>query len=173
MVHEMCKLFQKQQGNWEFWAAFKDNLYLLAIMDPSSFLGAIKQLFAKLEEDKNKQLLANLSASNFFQPISYALAKICWDERHINDAALLLAKTAQYETSDAALDYLCGVFMPWRPQTYASTHLRVSTIKNVIEKFPCLDGKMLARLLSHEYASISIDPPAYLGKNQKYLYHAG
>lgn len=166
IVHEIRKLFQKQQDNWEFWATFKDNLYLLAIMDPSSFLDAIKQLFAKLEEDKNKQLLASLSMSSFFQPISYALAKICWDERHINDAAPLLAKITQYETSDTALDYLCGVFVPWRPQTYASAHLRVSTIKNIIEKFPCLDGKMLAKLLSHEYASISVDPPAYLKKNQ-------
>ena len=166
IAYEIRKLFQKQQNNWKFWATFKDNLHLLAIMDPSSFLDAIKQLLAKLEEDKNKQLLANLSASNFFQPISYALAKICWDERHINDAAPLLAKIAQYETSGIALDYLCGVFMPWRPQTYASTHLRVSTIKNIIEKFPCLDGKMLARLLSHEYVSISIDPPVFLRKNQ-------
>ncbi|MFN8670256.1 MAG: hypothetical protein U0164_23960 [Gemmatimonadaceae bacterium] len=151
-----------RDADWERWASLNDVLPLLAEASPSAFLDAVEMALETSPcpfDDVFAQEGDGFLDGNYITGLLWALETLAWDEAYVGRTALVLAGLASRDPggkyANRPINSLRTIFLPWLPQTCASTEMRASAVKSLLHEYPDVGWDLLIGLLP-ETGSVSM-----------------
>lgn len=137
----------------------------LAEASPNPFLQALESMLEGSPEQV-AEIFATDSDPLFRRPsphanFLWALETIAWDPRHLNRAAIILAKLAELDPdpdsnfSNRPINSLRSIFLGWSPNTYAPQPQRIACIDAILKNCPHIGWQLLKMLLPRYHDSNS------------------
>lgn len=142
-----------------------DQAALIAEAAPNPFLKALESMLEGAPEQVAQ--VFESERGRFFGPSSphvhflWALETIAWDPRHLNRAALVLAKLGQLDPEpdsnhvNRPINSLRDILLGWSPNTYALQPQRIACLDVVIAACPDVGWQLLKKLLPRHMDSSS------------------
>jgi len=154
------KLFERANADWRVWASLSEwgALPLLAEAAPDVFLEAVDnglrgddpvllRLFARDD--------SGLFTSSPHVGLLRALETVAWNPEHLGYTSRLLAKLARLDPggklANRPQNSLRAIFLPWLPQTAASTEQRLRVLDRLRTVEREVAWKLMAQLLPEGY----------------------
>jgi hypothetical protein len=134
-----------------------DQTALLAEAAPNPFLKALESMLEGAPEQVAQ--IFRSERGQFFGPSSphvhilWALETIAWDPRHLNRAALIIAKLGQMDPDpdskhvNRPINSLRDILLGWSPNTYALLLQRIACLDVVLAASPDVGWQLLKKLL--------------------------
>lgn len=143
--------------DWKKWATLNPYLTLLAEASPESFLEAVEE--GMVEASPFKQLFTQegdgITGENYLTGLWWSLEGLSWEENHLAQSVLLLGELAAIDPGgkwgNRPLNSLMTIFLPWRPQTFASIEKKTIAIKALVKEIPEIGWKLLLSLLPNRH----------------------
>ena len=146
------KLLNNARG--ELWISLTDILPIIAEASPSAFLDAVEKSLAV----DNPPVIEMFSETDDFITSSsphtgllWALESLAWNPLLLSQVIIIMGRLASLDPGGKLLNRpsncLRKIFLPWLPQTYASTKDRISAIDCLIENEPQVSLNLLLELL--------------------------
>jgi len=162
-------VLQRANADWRVWASLSEwgTLSLLAEAAPDVFLQAVDQALSGEEPILLRLFAADdggLFTSSPHTGLLWALETVAWSPEHLGYVSLLLAKLAQLDPggrlANRPQNSLRAIFLPWFPQTAASTEQRLRAIDVLRDKEPEIAWKLMVELLPkwHDVAHPTAKP---------------
>ncbi len=138
------------QADGRLWWSLSRDFRRLAEASPDAFLSAID---SALRQDPSP--LAPLFRSDegllhpneYLSDLMWALEILCWSAAHVGRATMILARLADLDPGGRVLnrpsETLQRIFLPWKPETYASAADRLALLDQIVKRWPRVGWKLL------------------------------
>lgn len=141
-------------NDWKLWASLNDLLPTLAEAAPDEFMDAVERALST-DPSPFVELFAQegngIGGTNYMTGLLWALETVAWDEQHIVRAAVLLGSLAARDPGGSwgnrPANSLTAIFLPWLPQTTASSHKRQVAIRTLCTEHPSVGWRLLLSLM--------------------------
>lgn len=132
------------------WWSLSNDFRRLAEAGPDAFLSAIDRAL-----DTQPSPIASLfrsdegllHAQEYLSDLLWALEILCWSPDHAGRATLILARLAEADPggkiANRPKETLARIFLPWRPQTFASPAERIALIDVIVKRWPMVGWNLL------------------------------
>ena len=132
------------------WWSLANDFRRLAEAAPDAFLSAIESGLAA-EPSPMASLFRSdegfMHANEYLADLMWALEILCWSADHVGRATLILAKLANVDPggkmSNRPKETLARIFLPWRPQTFASPAERIQLLDLILRRLPKVGWELL------------------------------
>lgn len=132
------------------WWSLANDFRRLAEAAPDAFLSAIETALAA-EPSPMASLFRSdeglLHPNEYLADLLWALEILCWSPDHLGRATLILAKLASIDPggkmSNRPSSTLTRIFLPWRPQTFASPDERIQLVDVILRRLPRVGWDLL------------------------------
>lgn len=132
------------------WWSLSNDFRRLAEAGPDAFLSAIDQALAAQPSPMASLFRSDeglLHAQEYLSDLLWALEILCWSPDHAGRATLILARLAEADPggkiANRPRETLARIFLPWRPQTFASPAERIALIDVIIKRWPVVGWNLL------------------------------
>jgi hypothetical protein len=147
--------------------SLKDELPLLAEAAPDPLLGALEHML-----DGDGELIRPIFNEHrgFLHPtykhtgVLWALETMAWDPEYFRRAVLILTRLAAIDPGvklgNTPTNSLAEIFLPWHPNTNASSVQRLSALNEITQSFPEVGWRLVSALLpsGHSVCSPTAKP---------------
>lgn len=132
------------------WWSLANDFRRLAEAAPDAFLAAIEGALAGDPSPMASLFRSDegfIHANEYLADLMWALEILCWSADHVGRATLILAKLANVDpggkTSNRPKETLARIFLPWRPQTFASPAERIQLLDLILRRLPKVGWELL------------------------------
>lgn len=132
------------------WWSLANDFRRLAEAAPDAFLSAIEGALAADPSPMASLFRSDeglMHAKEYLADLMWALEILCWSADHVGRATLILAKLASVDpggkVSNRPKETLARIFLPWRPQTFASPAERIQLLDMILRRFPNVGWELL------------------------------
>ena len=132
------------------WWSLSNDFRRLAEAGPDAFLSAIDKALAAQPSPMASLFRSDeglLHAQEYLSDLLWALEILCWSPDHAGRATLILARLAEADPggkiTNRPKETLARIFLPWRPQTFASATERIALIDVIIKRWPVVGWNLL------------------------------
>jgi hypothetical protein len=145
-----------EKTDWQLWASLDRLLPTLAEAAPKVFLDAVEKALIQPScpfDALFAQERSVFSGGTYISGLLWALETLAWDETHTVRVSVALAMLAARDPggnwSNRPANSLTTIFLPWFPQTRASTEKRIVAVKTVLRERREVGWRLLMSLLPH------------------------
>ena len=132
------------------WWSLANDFRRLAEAAPDAFLNAIERALG-CEPSPMASLFRSdegfMHANEYLADLLWSLEILCWSPDHVGRATLILARLAAVDPggriSNRPKETLARIFLPWRPQTFASPSERIQQIDLILRRWPEVGWNLL------------------------------
>ena len=169
----MVRNLLPEGASWRRWGTVADHLSLIAEAAPEAFFEAVEADLQR--EDLQLVELFAQEGDGFHGPsphpgLLWALEGLAWEPPFLSRSALILSRLAQSDPRgklgnrpDRSLREL---FLPWHPQTLATSEQRLRTLDVIMRRHPEVGWKLLLSLLPDLHSiSSPTHRPSWRGAN--------
>lgn len=148
-------------------ASLQDQLAILAEAAPIPFLEALERLLegdAMAIKSIFEEHKGFISSHSFHYGVLWALEAIAWDPKLLLRASICLARLAAIDpggsVANRPINSLRSIFLPWAPNTAASSKQRIGVLSHVLNAEPAIAWQLVEKLLprSHDTSSPNQNP---------------
>lgn len=139
-----------ENADERLWWSLSNDFRRLAEAAPDAFLAAIEQALAADPCPMLSLFRSDegfLHASEYIADLLWALEILCWSADHVGRATLILARLAEIDPggkmSNRPKETLARIFLPWRPQTFASAADRLLLVDRIVSRLPEVGWNLL------------------------------
>lgn len=132
------------------WWSLANDFRRLAEAAPDAFLSAIEGALAADPSPMASLFRSDeglMHANEYLADLMWALEILCWSPDHVGRATLILAKLANVDPggkiSNRPKETLARIFLPWRPQTFASPAERIQLLDLILRRLPKVGWELL------------------------------
>lgn len=132
------------------WWSLSNDFRRLAEAAPDAFLSAIESALAADPSPMASLFRSDegfMHANEYLADLMWALEILCWSPDHVGRATLILAKLANVDPggkiSNRPKETLARIFLPWRPQTFASPTERIQLLDLILRRLPKVGWDLL------------------------------
>lgn len=132
------------------WWSLANDFRRLAEAAPDAFLSAIETGLAADPSPMASLFRSDegfMHANEYLADLMWALEILCWSPDHLGRATLILAKLADVDPggkiSNRPKETLARIFLPWRPQTFASPTERIQLLDLILRRLPRVGWDLL------------------------------
>jgi len=144
-----------KDAGWQRWASLDSLLPMLAEAAPTEFLTAVEDALLKkpsVFEDIFAQESNGVMGANYMTGVLWALETLAWDAKLLGRVTLAFGALAELEKADSnwgnkPSNSLATIFLPWLPQTCATSDQRKAAIETLLKEHPAVGWKVLVSLL--------------------------
>lgn len=149
------------------WWSLQGDFRRLAEASPTVFLEVLGEAVQRVDRPLAplfESAEGMLSPREFHHDLLWALGMLAWSSDYLGEAALRLAELDALvlgeRKSNRPLSTLQRIFLPWKPETFASAEDRRSVISNILRRHPSVGWKLLHGLAptSHGFALQGVKP---------------
>jgi hypothetical protein len=145
-----------KESDWMCWASLNDILPMLAEASPDEFLRSIDE---KLNDKDNKlfhdifsQESNGVGGWNYMTGVLWALETLAWSAEHLTRVTLIFGHLAENDLKltnwvNRPSNSLSTIFLPWRPQTCASTAKGKAALEALLREHPNAAWDLLLSLM--------------------------
>lgn len=146
----------------DLWRSINDIMPLIAEAAPAVFLSAVENalkgenpvISGVFEEVDNV-----ISPTSYHTGLLWALESLAWMPLDLSRVSFVLAELDDIDPggrlSNRPANSLTQIFLPWRPQTYATLEQRLQTLRALAVKYSDVTWKLLLKLLPQHHGGIS------------------
>lgn len=149
-------------SDWVRWASLSNLLPLFAEAAPGAFLDAVEDALSREIcpfETLFRQEGDGVTGRTYMSGLLWALETLAWDPIYLNRVVLCLADLSVIDPggrwSNRPVNSLRGIFLPWYPQTCASSKKRCAAVSSLVEEQPEIGWKLLLALLPGTHSTSS------------------
>lgn len=157
-----------KDADGERWLSVSSFLRSLAEAAPDEFLNAVQSSLRKPSKPVVRLITetqsSGISGRCWHANLLWALELLAWYPARLGRVANVLAELSDVEVKgnwgNTPFNTLVSLFRQWCPQTAASVELRLSIIRNVVDRYPKTAWNLLLSLLpkQHDTASPNAKP---------------
>lgn len=136
------------------WIALGRYLPLIAEASPESFLKAVEESLSKCETDPAIMEMFDVDRGSFgitHSGLLWALEALAWFPDYLLRVSQILLQLWELDpggqNANRPLNSLLGIFLPWHPQTLASSNDRLGALRLMTKRNERYDWELLERLL--------------------------
>ena len=136
------------------WIALGRYLPLIAEASPESFLKAVEESLSKCETDPAIMEMFDVDRGSFgitHSGLLWALEALAWFPDYLLRVSQILLQLWELDpggqNANRPLNSLLGIFLPWHPQTLASSNDRLCALRLMTKRNERYDWELLERLL--------------------------
>lgn len=136
------------------WIALGRYLPLIAEASPESFLKAVEESLSKCETDPAIMEMFDVGRGSFgitHSGLLWALEALAWFPDYLLRVSQILLQLWELDpggqNANRPLNSLLGIFLPWHPQTLASSNDRLGALRLMTKRNERYDWELLERLL--------------------------
>ncbi|MGO4127883.1 helix-turn-helix domain-containing protein [Inquilinus sp. YAF38] len=137
-------------ANERLWWSLSHDFRRLAEAAPDPFLEAIEQALAADPCPMSSLFRSDegfLHDTEYLADLLWALEILCWSADYVGRATLILARLAAIDPggkmSNRPKETLARIFLPWRPQTFATAAERIQLIDRILVNLPEVGWNLL------------------------------
>jgi transcriptional regulator with XRE-family HTH domain len=137
-------------ANERRWWSLANDFRRLAEAAPDVFLSAVEGALAADPSPMASLFRSDeglMHANEYLADLLWALEILCWSPDHVGRATLILAKLASVDPggrmSNRPKETLARIFLPWRPQTFASPAERIQLLDVILRRLPKVGWDLL------------------------------
>lgn len=146
-------------ADWVLWGSLNDLLPFFAEASPGEFLKIVEDALLGQSSCPFIGLFAQEEGStfgrNYLTGLLWAMESLAWSEEYLARVATILGELALIDpggnSSNRPLNSLITIFLPWLPQTTASSEKRLSAIKTLCKEVPDIAWTLLINLLPNRH----------------------
>ncbi len=150
-------------ADWIVWASLNDRLPMLAEAAPDDFMNAVEAALSSPTESPFVKVFAQegpgIMGRNYMTGLLWALETLAWHPDYLVRAAMLLGELAAIDAGgqwgNRPGNSLANIFLPWHPQTCATTETRKSAVRSLLCEQPEVGWKLLMALLPNSHGVTS------------------
>ena len=154
------KIFENSDA--VLWGSLNTLMPILAEAAPVEFLSAVENTLKKMPcpfDELFAQQGIGLTGRNYMTGLLWALENLAWAPEYLVQVTVLLGKLAKRDPGgnwvNRPINSLITIFLPWMPQTSASSEKRKVAVQAIIKESPDEGWKLLLNLLPNECGSSS------------------
>lgn len=151
-----------EQADWQLWGSLNDLLPTVAEAAPGEFLTLVEKALQQTPcpfDELFAQEGTGITGRNYMTGLLWALEGLAWSEEHLVRVAVILAELASHDPggnwANRPANSLTIILLPWLPQTLATIHKRITSIKAIRTDFPDIAWKVLLSLLPNQHQTSS------------------
>lgn len=153
-----------KEGNWKVFATLDWMFVDIAQANPNAFCSTLQEVLKHPNNEIEKLLFEQeegIVAVGYYQGLVTALQTLTWVERYFATASNLLFSLTKLKKEIA--DSFILVFLPWYPQTEASTETRTGAIKHLVQEYGDECWDVVFKLMPNQtHSGTEIHPPKYI-----------
>lgn len=150
------KIFES--ADWVLWGSLNNLLPLLAEAAPHEFLEAVEAEASKKPcsfDELFAQEGSGIMGGNYLTGLLWALEGLAWDEQYLSRVSVILGELASHDPGgnwgNRPANSLSTIFLPWLPQTTATSEKRKVALKTLQKESPEEAWKLFLSLLPNQH----------------------
>lgn len=152
-----------EHSTWQLWAGLNSLLPDLCESSPNKFLDIVNEELKKspcvFTELFNQEGRVGITGCNYVTGLLWALERLAWNEELLSEVTLILGELANIDPGgnwgNRPANTLRDIFLPWYPQTTASTERRINAIKILNKELPQVAWTLLQALCLDRHSTTS------------------
>ncbi|PUB12520.1 hypothetical protein [Paenisporosarcina sp. OV554] len=146
-----------ESADWELWGSLNYLLPLLAEAAPEQFLTAVDTALLEKPCPFDELFLQEgngMTGGNYLTGLLWALETLAWDQHFLVRVTVILGELTSRDPggnwANRPSNSLATIFLPWFPQTTASTDKRKVAVQTLLREVPVVGWKLLMNLLPNQ-----------------------